>query len=228
MRWARWPVLAGSVALYLVANLLEWNLTSWPEGKWFFNPLCWQLIFVLGAMFGAMHGRGAWWGRRPMVRLVLVPAAVLYLLFSLVVVMSWHVPSLDALLPKRLLALLYPIDKTDLDPLRLIHFLAAAYLVVLAVPAGRAFLSWRVVAPIVRCGQHSLEIFCLGVFLSFTAHAVLAEISPGLAAQVAVSAGGVALMAFAAHYLSWYRSSERAASSARAKQRQVQTSRETG
>jgi hypothetical protein len=220
-----WWVLAASTALYVLANACDWNLGSWPEGNWFFNPYCWQLLFVLGAIFGAAHGRVPWWGRARRVKLVLIPLALAYLAFALLVVLSWHIQRLEAALPSSLLSLLYPINKTDLDPLRLVHFLALAYLVVLAVPANRRFLAWPVVAPLIRCGQHSLEIFCLGVFLSFTGHMVLGEISQGLAAQVAVSAGGVAIMAITAYYLSWYRSAERAAAAARANQRPAQPTR---
>ena len=43
--------LAGSVALYLAARQFDWNLSSFPEGRWYFNPFCWQLLFVLGAWF---------------------------------------------------------------------------------------------------------------------------------------------------------------------------------
>ena len=35
--------------------------------------------------------------------------------------------------------------------------------------------------PLILCGQHSLEIFCLGVFLAFAGHFVLAEVSGGAA-----------------------------------------------
>ena len=24
----------------------DWNLSSFPEGRWYFNPFCWQLLFV--------------------------------------------------------------------------------------------------------------------------------------------------------------------------------------
>ena len=38
-----------SVALYAVSLVFEINIPSWPvEGHWFFNPLCWQLLLVLG------------------------------------------------------------------------------------------------------------------------------------------------------------------------------------
>src|SRR6266851_1777557 len=33
---------AGSVALYLAARIFDLNLSSFPEGRWYFNPFSWQ------------------------------------------------------------------------------------------------------------------------------------------------------------------------------------------
>ena len=41
--------MAGSVALYVAARAFDWNLRSFPDGNWYFNPFCWQLLFVFGA-----------------------------------------------------------------------------------------------------------------------------------------------------------------------------------
>jgi hypothetical protein len=50
--------MAGSLALYLAARQFEWNLPSFPDGSWYFNPFCWQLLFVFGAWL-ALGGAGA-------------------------------------------------------------------------------------------------------------------------------------------------------------------------
>jgi hypothetical protein len=215
LKRSRWPLLAASAALYLVAGRLDWNLPSWPHGAWYFNPLCWQFLFIIGAAFGMEHGRGLGRLQSGWVRRLVVVLACGDLLFALAIVMSWRFPAMEVYVPGRLQSLLYPVSKTNLDILRLAHFLALAYLVVLLVPAGSRFLTWRVAAPLIRCGQHSLEIFCLGVFLSFTGHMLLVEFSSGLPAQVAVSLAGIALMIAMAYYLSWYRRSERRAAAAR-------------
>jgi hypothetical protein len=46
----RKPVLtmASSLALYCGARGFGWNLASYPDGDWYFNPFCWQLLFVFG------------------------------------------------------------------------------------------------------------------------------------------------------------------------------------
>src|SRR3954469_24838961 len=41
--------LAISVALYVLTWEFGWNITAFPTGHWFFNPLAWQLLFVFGA-----------------------------------------------------------------------------------------------------------------------------------------------------------------------------------
>src|SRR6476620_6207866 len=40
---------AGSIGLYLAARQFDWNLSAFPDGRWYLNPFCWQLLFVLGA-----------------------------------------------------------------------------------------------------------------------------------------------------------------------------------
>jgi hypothetical protein len=50
--------MAGSLALYLAARQFEWNVPSFPDGSWYFNPFCWQLLFMFGAWL-ALGGAAA-------------------------------------------------------------------------------------------------------------------------------------------------------------------------
>jgi hypothetical protein len=59
--------------------------------------------------------------------------------------------------------------------------------------------------PAILCGQHSLEIFCLGVFLAFAAHFVMVEMYGGFLMQVLVSVAGVLIMIATAALISWYK-----------------------
>ena len=52
--------------------------------------------------------------------------------------------------------------------------------------------------PAIVCGQHSLEIFCLGVFLAFAGHFVFTEMSNRLLMQIVVSLAGIVIMVAAA------------------------------
>jgi hypothetical protein len=57
----------------------------------------------------------------------------------------------------------------------------------------------------ILCGQHSLEIFCLGVFLAFAGHFILAEVSGGAALHALISVSGVLIMCGMAWVISWYK-----------------------
>ena len=189
--------LGASLLLYALVHVFGWTVPAWPNSHWFFNPLAWQLLVVLGA----------WWiieGKRfrPWVtsRTALV-AAVLYLVFSLIIALSWSIKPLEALVPQALLTLLYPMDKSNLDPLRLLHFLALAVLAAWFVPRNWRGLTTAVMRGAICCGQNSLPIYCLGVLLTFASHMALLDISDGLTMQIALSVGGVLVMIVAATLL---------------------------
>ena len=57
----------------------------------------------------------------------------------------------------------------------------------------------------IQCGQLSLEIFCLGVFLAFAGHFILAEVSGGAWMHFFVSVAGIVIMSAAAALFSWYK-----------------------
>ena len=63
--------------------------------------------------------------------------------------------------------------------------------------------------PAIVCGQHSLETFCLGVFLAFAGHFVFTEVSNRLLMHVIVSVAGIVIMVAVAALVSWYRRMER-------------------
>jgi len=100
---------------------------------------------------------------------------------------------------------MYPIDKTDLDVLRFAHFLALAAITVRFLPKDWPPLKSRWLRPLILCGQHSLEIFCLGVFLAFAGHFILAEGGGGAALHALVSLCGILIMWAVAWLISWYK-----------------------
>jgi hypothetical protein len=186
----RWTLL-GSAVLYVLARIFDWNLPSFPGGKWYFNPFAWQLLFVFGVWCGLNRATEIAALIRSRAVLTL---AVAWIVFSFLIVMSWHVPLLESLIPKPLMHLIYPIDKSDLDMFRLIHFLALAAVFVRYVPRDWPMLHSNLLRPLVLCGQHSLPIFCLGVFLSFAAHWFLVQIEGDIPAQIMVSVLGIMAM----------------------------------
>jgi hypothetical protein len=182
--------LAASLALYVLVHVFGWTVPAWPNSYWAFNPMARQLLVVLGAWCMIEGNRVQPWVRS---RAALV-LAVLYLLFSLVIALSWRIKPLEVLIPQTLAHLLYPLDKSNLDPLRLLHFLAIAVLAAWLVPRNWRALKTPVMRGAIRCGQNSLPIYCLGVLLAFVSHMALLDISNGLAMQIALSIGGIMAM----------------------------------
>jgi hypothetical protein len=91
--------------------------------------------------------------------------------------------------------------------LRFAHFLALAALTVRFLPKDWSGLKSPWLRPLILCGQHSLEIFCLGVFLAFAGHFVLAEVSGGAFMHALVSLSGILIMWGVAWVISWYKHS---------------------
>jgi hypothetical protein len=202
MRWKPDVTLAFSVLLYAVTWEFDLYFTAYPNGFWAFNPLAWQLLFV----FGAWCALG---GARRMSRILASPITMwvsfAYLFAAFCVTLTWYVPQLGHVMPRRLEQWIYPIDKTDLDVLRFAHFLALAAITVRFLPREWPGLKSPWLHPLILCGQHSLEIFCLGVFLAFAGHFVLAEVSGGAALHALVSLCGILIMWAVAWMISWYK-----------------------
>lgn len=204
----RWPVAttACSFALYAVANLYHVNLPSRPEGVWFFNPLAWQFLFLLGALFvRTTVVEGETGQLRIVVPRWLARAGLGYIAASALLALSWRWPMLhDAVVPEALGRLVYPISKTELAPLRLLHVLA------LAACAGRYLQpgQWLQRTParaLAAMGRHSLHVFCAGVLLAPVADAVNALSDERIAVQLATGLAGVAFMWGVALVLEEYR-----------------------
>ena len=181
--------LGASLALYALVHVFGWTVPAGPNSHWAFNPLAWQLLVVLGAWWMLEEKRVRPW----VTSRTVLGLAVLYLLFSLVIALSWRIKPLEALIPQAL-AKLHPLDKSNLDPLRLLHFLAIAVLAAWFVPRNWRGLTTPVMRGAICCGQNSLPIYCLGVLLAFAGHMALFDISDGLAMQIAVSLVGIAAM----------------------------------
>ncbi|MBB4367737.1 hypothetical protein GGD63_000506 [Bradyrhizobium sp. cir1] len=192
--------MALSIVLWLAARHYGWNLTAYPAGQWYFNPYCWQVLFV----FGAWCSMG---GARRSMTLINSPITLWlclgYLLFALVMTMAGRFPTLAGMFPEWLFSAFNPNDKTNLAPYRFLHFVVIVILVIRFVPKDWPGLEWKVFDPLIVCGQQSLAVFCVGVFLSFVGHFELSMSSGSLFAQLFVSIAGIAIMTTVAYYISW-------------------------
>ena len=211
VRWP-WAVLLASFGLYVATLHFDWNLPGYPDDKvWFFNPMAWQVVFYLrrGAGGGGPPPRGA----RPLTtdHDGGWPSPISFSPPSLPcrgTIMPWSASfptgSAAADLSDRQDQPRYPAVRCISWPL--------AWLVRLAVPARCRFpASGAFCEPIRRCGEHSLQIFCLGTFLAVTAQIIVAHYEDSIVSQLFVSLAGIAIMSLAAYARALVSRSARAA-----------------
>ena len=192
--------MAASIVLWLVSRQMGWNLPAYPAGTCYFNPYFWQVLFV----FGSWCALG---GARKNSNIINSPYTlyfcIAYLILALVMTMAGKFPDFGALFPDWLYSMFNPNDKTNLAPYRFLHFVVIVIVVIRFIPKDWPALEWKVFDPVIVCGQQSLAVFCVGVFLSFVGHFELSMSSGSLFAQIFVSVTGIAIMTIVAYYISW-------------------------
>jgi hypothetical protein len=192
--------MLGSLLLYFLARHFGWSLSSFPDGNWVYNPFCWQLLFVLGSWIALDGGRDF----RFFLNLRVWPyLAGAYLIFALAMAMAEHFQALGELLPRWLFDAFNPNDKTNLAPYRVLHFAALTFFVTRFVSRDWDGLQRPIFQPLIVCGQQSLAVFCVGVFLSFAGQLVLMLGSGSVLQQVFLSVIGIAILVLVAYYVSW-------------------------
>ena len=207
LRHRNW-VMLGSVLVYFATRHFGWNFSSYPSGVWYFNPFAWQLLFVLGAFLGLGGADTLHFLVRSKVVLVLGAA---YLLFALVMTLAGEIPELQRLFPRALFEAFNPNDKTNLAPYRFLHLVILIILGARWISIDAPGLKAAIWHPLVKCGQQSLEVFCVGIYLSFIGFLALERTSDGVLAQLLVGATGIALMTAVAYYRSWSKRVEKSA-----------------
>ncbi|SHJ21015.1 OpgC family protein [Wenxinia saemankumensis] len=163
-----WHVIAVSLVLWFFAGLERWNVPNWPGGGgWFFSPLTWQCIFVIGLMIGIRQRQG-----RPLVpyNFALMFVASAFVFFTL----AWReIPELGAAMNERMWQLgqwgvpgnLVAHNKTYLGLPRLLHVLALVY-VLSCLPWIRTLAATRGAAPLRLLGRQGLLVFAAGTVLA--------------------------------------------------------------
>ena len=194
--------MIASLALYCAARWFEWNLPSFPDGDWYFNPFCWQLVFVLGAWV-ALGGTRPY--RQILERPILLHLGIAFLVFALAVTTAGHFMEITKVFPSWLYDPSNPDDKTNLAPYRILHFVVLAFVITRLLPQDWPRLRGRILEPAIQCGLRSVAVFCVGVFLAFIGHFVLITSSASLLVQVFVSVAGISMMTLVAYCISWSR-----------------------
>jgi hypothetical protein len=186
-----------SLVVYLFALVFQVTIPTWPtDGQWFFNPLCWQLIFVLGFTLSRERGLGGWVGANiAWLRLAAWPIAMAC---AVIAWNGWWPDATAVPEPK----LLFINGKTFLTPMRVLQFLAlaaamsAAYpLVVRAVP--------RVVEFLALLGRNSLHVFCAASLLSLACQIVRFSLEGGVVVDAGLVAAGIAVLGTVAWMAEW-------------------------
>lgn len=181
-----------SLSIYLFTLIYRISLPAWPtDAQWFFNPLAWQMTFVLGFLMARERGIGGFVRRNiHTIRLVALPiviagAAMNY--FSL-----WPDPTR---LPEP--RLLFIDFKTYATPPRLIQFLALAALMSSAYPhiASRARPAVEFLA---RLGRNSLHVFCVASVLSLIGQILRLVYKGDILIDIVILFSGIVLMGLTA------------------------------
>ncbi|WP_327211254.1 OpgC domain-containing protein [Rhizobium leguminosarum] len=185
-------LLAGSVAVWAAAGLLQANFPNYPtQGGWFLNPLSWQLVYVIGLLAGMSAKRDE----------CLVPFApglfalsAGFLMWSLVVVrwQLWPSATIEAL-P----TVFGGFDKTYLSLQRLLHVLALAY-VVCSISSIRKVSGSLVAAPLVLLGRNSLAVFATGSVACIVLQVYRSVVPTNFGEDTLLLAGGLAVQFLAA------------------------------
>ena len=191
-------MVALSAVIYLAARRWDLNLPGWRGTGWYFDPLTWQFLFTIGAVMAYAPPELRRW-RRP-----LDWAAGLMLGFGLVLIfVIWPHPRLVTWLPISAAHALLWMDKTTLDPPRILSMLALVWASVRLVPMNAGWLLSRPARLLVLLGQHSLPVFGWGIFLGFFARLGL-ERSDGWAMQLVVNLAGAGAMLAVAAIAAWH------------------------
>ena len=198
LRRVRSLTLGVSAALWITATLVpEFRPPNLVAN---FNPLSWQFLFCIGLWVGEHYYISGKAFRA--VRGVVVVCALIIVANALARALydfgrgpgHFQVMLLDELR-------VASVGGNEAFP-RLTHFLAVAYIF--------AAYGWRRDAPALRrawarpliwCGQHSLEVFCVGVVLSDVIAVYFQKMQPNVGYQLLANGAGMAVMVMLARSL---------------------------
>jgi hypothetical protein len=192
--------LAASVALYVATLAFEIELPSWPVGgAWFFNPLSWQILIVLGYVaISARHRIPQW----PKLIEKAWPFAVGLVALGTMIVWIDYRPD-PMLVPEP--RYFYLFDKAYLSPVRIVSMVAVAIAFYPAFPV----LS-RQLGPVVRycsaLGRNSLAVFCMASLLALCGQIVRYATEPTFLIDTAIVVTGLITLRVTA-WLSEFQSS---------------------
>jgi hypothetical protein len=193
--WALLPSLIVYLAAY-VFGLSPPGLGGTGIG---FNPFAWQLLYLTGA----------WLGRRSLLRGGAPPArdvwtasataaAVAIMLAGLFLRLAWYgfLPIAAPLAETH-----WIVGKESVALPRVLHAFALAWLVARFVPREAAWMRGALPRAMAAIGRHSLDVFCLGLFLSWGAATAFRLLPPFDGRDPLLIGTGFVLLALFAQWL---------------------------
>ena len=197
MSLRRFPVLTlfASCAIWWAARL---PALIPPQTKtyeaWLFDPLAWQLMLVLGCaaqIYGQSLAR-SWLVKQPATTAAALVLAAIFVLKCIAL-------AEPAFLPDHHLARLAQILQEDYAKPLLVIYRVAYFFCVLVVTGAvlkkhRQWLESRWAQIVIRCGKHSLSVFCVSVVLATLASLLLAAVHGGIWMQLAATLAGLAIL----------------------------------
>ncbi len=199
-RLSPYLVLAASLALYVCAWVFQINFLANADDQrvWFFDPFAWQLIFFTG--FALRRG----WIKVPIDSRILFWGSVAVLLVGLAISLPAvfeRAPAIDAL--RQWVA--NHSDKTYMDPMQYVHFLASAYVAVALLKGRERILLSAPLKPFFKCGQQALSIFTSGMVLSYIDGMVFDHAGTGALVQILVNGLSFFLLFAIAYGVAWFK-----------------------
>ncbi|HEY1206449.1 MAG: OpgC domain-containing protein [Bryobacteraceae bacterium] len=199
----RWPVwaLASSFALWCIALSRSADFPFMVTHEaWFFNPVAWQFLFVIGAaskMYWPGLRRAA--ESRTLQRLAIAVVLASFLLKTAILIgplRRW----LFGLTPLFARLLAHDAGKGHLAPFRLVHFLSLLILIV-AIPCNwRKWLESRVARLAIAGGRDSLFIYSVTLVMTAALNLFLKRWDGGPLLQFACTALGLSVLCGLAYW----------------------------
>ena len=189
--------LALSLALYTTALFTDLTLPSWPsENQWYFNPLSWQLLLLMGFLCAERARTDANFGK--LARQLVPVAAVIVGVIAYVTVNGLWPDPLQVPEPRRL----FLFDKTYLSPPRIVSLLAVV------VAFHRLFI---VIEPLIgatgrwlcKLGRNSLPVFAVGSLLTLVGQLARFIAGGSILADLVIIGSGLALSGMTAWFVEW-------------------------
>ena len=202
--WRLHPLLPIAAAVLLHALVwfagLDLPGNPWNGAGWFLNPFAWQLIFFLGFFFALK------WLPSPRLGDSRLMAASGLIVLLAIPLSFWGVlavwPEAQALRD----IILPATEKSALHPLRVIHFLALAYIVLSLIEPWRQQLDSGVGHVFILIGRQSLASFIASVVLARLAGIIASAADHDALIVALLNLTGMALILAVALIVGWFKS----------------------